>query len=107
MIIQNFMVKSDITKITGYANAFVARSHNKRITYTLQKDGNILIECIRILSKEEQENLKDSPGTTNQFVIRGKAFVTQMLFAPTTLENIRVLLNVINDVGIDKLKIEN
>lgn len=106
MIIQNFMAKSTLTKITAYANAFTAKSYNKRITYTTQEDGNILIECIRLLSKEEQELLKDSPGTTNQFVVKEKVFVTQMLFAPETLENLRVFLNVVADID-NKPKIEN
>ena len=106
MIIQNYMAKSTLTKITAYANAFTAKSYNKRIIYTTQEDGNILVECIRFLSKEEQELLKDSPGTTNQFVVKGKAFVTQMLFAAETLENLRVFLNVVANID-NKLKIEN
>lgn len=106
MIIQNFMAKSTLTKITAYANAIIAKSHNKRITYTTQKDGNILVECARILSKEEQELFKDFPCTLNAFVVRGKVFVTAILFAPETLENLRVFLNVIADID-NKPKIEN
>ncbi len=106
MIIQNFMAKSTLTKITAYADAITAKSHNKRIIYKTQEDGNILVECVRILSKEEQENIKDSHGTSNQFVVRGKVFVTAMLFAPETLENLRVFLNVIADID-NKPKIEN
>jgi hypothetical protein len=100
------MARATITKITAYANAFTAKSPNKRISYTTQEDGNILVECIRLLSKEEQELLKNSPGTTNQFLVKGKVFVTQMLFAPETLENLRVLLNVVADID-NKPQIEN
>jgi hypothetical protein len=92
------MAKSDITKITAYSNAFVARSYNKRINYTKQDDGNILIEFVRYLSKEEQIKLKDAPNEGTQFVLRGRVFVATMLFAPETIENIKVFLNVLQDL---------
>lgn len=92
------MAKSDITKITAYKNSFVARSHNKRIHYTKQEDGNILIELVRMLSKEEQVTLKDAQPEGNQFIVKGKVFVTSLLFTETTVENMRVFLNVVEDL---------
>lgn len=92
------MAKSDITKITAYSNAFVARSHNKRINYTKQEDGNILIELVRMLSKEEQITLKNAEPEGNQHIVQGKVFVTSLLFTETTVENFRVFLNVLADL---------
>lgn len=92
------MAKSDITKITAYSNSFVARSHNKRIHYTKQEDGSILIELVRMLSKEEQVTLKDAQPEGNQFIVKGKVFVTSLLFTETTVENMRVFLNVLENL---------
>ena len=75
------MAKSTLTKITAYANAFTAKSYNKRIIYTTQEDGNILVECIRFLSKEEQELLKDSAfGVSIAWhgLFRGRSFAKRL-----------------------------
>lgn len=92
------MSKCTITKITQFQNCIVARAHNRRIIYTPQEDGSMIIELVRFLSKEEQERLKDAQSEGNQHLVRGKVFVTSLLFTPETFENVRVFMNVINDL---------
>jgi hypothetical protein len=102
-IILNYMNKATITKITAYKdNCFVARSHNKRIIYTPQEDKSIVIEFVRMLSKEEQEMFKDAQPEGNQRIVRGKVFVTSLLFTPESSENFRVFMNVVADISIQK-----
>jgi hypothetical protein len=103
------MTKSTITKITSYANSVVAKSHNKRIICSKDHNGNIIIELVRILSKDEQLNLKDAQPEGNQYIVRGKVFVTSLMFTPETFENLRIFMNVFSDLDneqVDKL-IEN
>lgn len=92
------MSKCTITRITQFQNCIVARSHNRRIIYTPQEDGSVIMELVRFLSKEEQEKLKDAQPEGNQHLVRGKVFVTTLLLTPETFENIRVFMNVISDL---------
>jgi hypothetical protein len=92
------MSKCTITKITQFQNCIAARAHNRRIVYTPQEDGSMIIELVRILSKEEQERFKDAEPEGNQHIVRGKVFVTSLLFTPETFENVRVFMNVISDL---------
>jgi hypothetical protein len=92
------MNKATITKITKFQNCIVARAHNRRIIYTPQEDGSMIIELVRILSKEDQERFKNAEPEGNQHIVRGKIFVTSLLFTPETFENLRVFINVVNDI---------
>ncbi len=92
------MSKCTITKITQFQNCIVAKSHNRRIVYTPQEDGSMIIELVRILSKEEQEKFKNAEPEGNQHIVRGKVFVTSLLFTPETFENLRVFMNVVYDL---------
>ena len=50
------MSKSTLTKIIAYKNnVFVAKAPNKRIIYTPEENGKAIIQFVRMLSKEEQE----------------------------------------------------
>ena len=100
------MSKCTITKITQYNNCIVARAHNRRIVYTPQEDGSMILELVRMLSKEDQERLKDAQPEGNQHVVRGKIFVTTLLLTPETFENLRVFMNVVNDINSDKKPLE-
>jgi hypothetical protein len=97
-IILNYMSKATITKITKFQNCIVARAHNRRIIYTPQEDGSMIIELVRILSKEDQERFKNAEPEGNQHIVRGKIFVTSLLFTPETFENLRVFMNVVADI---------
>jgi hypothetical protein len=98
------MSKATITKITAYKdNCYVAKAPNRRIIYSPQEDGSMIIELVRMLSKEEQERLKDAEPEGNQHVVRGKVFVTSLLFTPETFENLRVFMNVISDVDTETI----
>jgi hypothetical protein len=92
------MSKATITKITKFQNCIVARAHNRRIIYTPQEDGSMIIELVRILSKEDQERFKNAEPEGNQHIVRGKIFVTSLLFTPETFENLRVFMNVVADI---------
>ena len=97
------MSKSTLTKIIAYKNnVFVAKAHNKRIISTTKEDGSVVLEFIRMLSKEEKEQFKDAQPEGNQMIVRGKVFVTTLLFTPDTMENLRIFLNVIDDVNSEK-----
>jgi hypothetical protein len=90
------MSKATITKITKFQNCIVARAHNRRIVYTPQENGDAIIELVKILSKEDQERFKDVESEGNQHIVRGKVFVTSLLMTQETIENLRVLLNVVS-----------
>lgn len=97
-IILNYMIKTTITKITQFENCIVAKSPNKRIIYTAQENGDAIIELVRMLSKEEQERFKDEEPNGNQHIVRGKVFVTTLLFTQESFENFRVFINVVSDL---------
>jgi len=97
------MSKSTLDKIIAYKNkAFVAKANNKRIISTTKEDGSVVLEFVRMLSKEEKELFKDAEPEGNQMILRGKVFVTTLLFTPDTMENLRVFLNVIYDINSEK-----
>ena len=96
------MSKTTITKITQFQNCIVAKAPNKRIIYTKEQDGSILIDFVRVLSKEEQEELKDKQLDNNQQIVRKKAFVTTLKTTDETFENLRVFLNAVTDMSSDK-----
>jgi hypothetical protein len=58
----------------------------------------MIIELVRILSKEDQERFKNAEPEGNQHIVRGKIFVTSLLFTPETFENLRVFMNVVADI---------
>lgn len=96
------MSKCTITRITQYKNCLVAKANNRRIIYTPEENGDALIELVRLLSKEDQERLKDAQPEGNQHLVRGKIFVTSLLMTSESLENLRVFLNVVNDLDSKK-----
>lgn len=59
------------------------------------------MELVRILSKEEQVTLKNAEPEGNQYVVRGKVFVTSLLFTPETFENLRIFMNVFADLELE------
>ena len=97
-IIPNYMIKSTITKITQFENCIVAKAPNKRIIYVPQENGDVIVELVRMLSKEDQERLKDAQPEGNQHIVRGKVFVTTLLFTKESFENLRVFINVVSDL---------
>ena len=92
------MIKSTITKITQFENCIVAKAPNKRIIYVPQENGDVIVELVRMLSKEDQERLKDAQPEGNQHIVRGKVFVTTLLFTKESFENLRVFINVVSDL---------
>jgi hypothetical protein len=100
------MSKCTITKITQYNNCIVAKAHNRRILYKTQEDGSMIIELVRLLSKEDQERLKDVQPEGNQYIVRGKVFVTALLLTPESFENLRVFMNVVADIDSNKKPLE-
>jgi hypothetical protein len=97
-IILNYMIKSTITKITQFENCIVAKAPNKRIIYIPQENGDVIVELVRMLSKEDQERLKDAQPEGNQHIVRGKVFVTTLLFTKESFENLRVFINVVSEL---------
>lgn len=92
------MSKTTITKIIQFENCIVAKAPNKRIIYRLQENGDVIVELVRILSKEDQERFKDAEPEGNQHIVRGKVFVTTLLFTQESFENLRVFMNVVSDL---------
>jgi hypothetical protein len=92
------MIKSTITKITQFENCIVAKAPNKRIIYIPQENGDVIVELVRMLSKEDQERLKDAQPEGNQHIVRGKVFVTTLLFTKESFENLRVFINVVSEL---------
>ena len=92
------MSKTTITKITQFQNCIVAKAPNKRIIYIPQENGDVIVELVRILSKEDQERLKDAQPEGNQHIVRGKVFVTTLLLTKESFENLRVFINVVSEL---------
>ncbi len=92
------MSKTTITKIIQFQNCIVAKAPNKRIIYIPQENGNVIVELVRMLSKEDQEQFKDAEPEGNQHIVRGKVFVTSLLFTQETFENFRVFINVVSEL---------
>ena len=92
------MSKCTITKITQFQNCITAKAPNRRIVCTPQENGSMIIELVKIMSKEDQEKFKDIEVDGNQHIVRGKVFVTSLLFTAETFENLRVFMNVVADL---------
>jgi len=89
--------------LTVFSNGFEFRKLNRKISGNITAKGNMEVSFIRVLSKEEAEELKDMSVYPISYVFKSKLLIHRISMSPDTIKDLAGILGYMAE-HIDEMK---